>query len=161
MSALLGDWIRALVGAAVFCTIALALCPKGRARRVLNMACACVMALALLSPIAGLDMTSLSKAIGRYSDAAREITDSAEASAEEYEQTVIARECEAYISDRAGKLGVELSAVRVTLRWSEEGYWYPWTCTISAPGGRSGALSDAITGELGIPPERQSWEVAQ
>ena len=51
--------------------------------------------------------------------------------------------------------------MRVTLRWSEEGYWYPWTCTISAPGGQSGALSDAITGELGIPPERQSWEVAQ
>ncbi len=161
MSEVLGGWIRALAGSAVFCTVALTLCPEGRARKVLNMACACVMALALLSPVAGLDMSSLSKAIGRYSEAAREITGSAEAAAGEYEQSVIARECEAYISDRAGELGVRLNEVRVTLRWSEEGYWYPWTCSLSAPGGQSGELSDAITGELGIPPERQSWEVVQ
>ena len=158
MSALLGDWIRALVGAAVFCTIALALCPKGRARRVLNMACACVMALALLSPIAGLDMTSLSKAIGRYSDAAREITDSAEASAEEYEQTVIARECEAYISDRAASLGVELQEVRVNARWSEEGFWYPWESRAACSESDRETLSAVIEAELGIPAERQSWE---
>ena len=31
-------WIRALAGAAVFCAIALALCPEGRPKRVLRAA---------------------------------------------------------------------------------------------------------------------------
>ena len=42
-------WIRALAGAAVFCAIALALCPEGRPKRVLRAACGVVMAAALLS----------------------------------------------------------------------------------------------------------------
>ena len=43
-------WIRALAGAAVFCAIALALCPEGRPKRVLRAACGVVMAAALPSP---------------------------------------------------------------------------------------------------------------
>ena len=46
-------WIRALAGAAVFCAIALALCPEGRPKRVLRAACGVVMAAALLSPALG------------------------------------------------------------------------------------------------------------
>lgn len=161
MSEILGNWIRSLAGSAVFCTMALTLCPKGRARRVLNLACACVMALALLSPITQLDMSAFSRALGRYTDAAREITGEAEDAAGKYEQTVIARECEAYISDRAGELGVDVSDVTVTLRWSDEGYWYPWTCSVRMSSGYSQELSDAVAGELGIPSERQSWEVEQ
>ena len=52
MMGLIGSWVRALTGAALLCTMALALCPKGAPRRVLNSAAACVMALALLSPAA-------------------------------------------------------------------------------------------------------------
>ena len=53
-------WIRALAGAAVFCAIALALCPEGRPKRVLRAACGVVMAAAgrvlaeLPLPIGGL-----------------------------------------------------------------------------------------------------------
>ena len=161
MSEVLYDWIRTLIGAALICTVALTVCPKGRAKRVLSFACACVMALALLSPIASPDVEAFSRALGRYGQAADEVVGDAEADAEQYQRRVIERECEAYISDRADALGVTLSDVSVTLRWSEEGFWYPWECSVSCPDGRSQPLADAIESELGITPERQSWEAQQ
>ena len=72
MTTALADWIRTLTGAAIFCAIAFAICPKGRPRQVLSLACGCVMAVALLSPVAGLDVTSLARAAARYNQAARE-----------------------------------------------------------------------------------------
>ena len=62
MSALT-SWLRALVGAAVFCALALALCPEGRPKRVLRAACGVVMAAALLSPVVELDMQTLPEAL--------------------------------------------------------------------------------------------------
>ncbi len=158
MSEILSSWIRALVGAAVFCAVALTLCPKGRAKRVLSTACACVMAIALLSPVAKVDMSSLSQAIGRYSAAARSVTQSAEDASQLYQRRVIERECEAYIMDRADALGIGVASVSVTLRWSSDGFWYPWECTICAGSGYSQALADIVEGELGIGPDRQNWE---
>ena len=152
MSEALSSWLRTLVGSAMFCAVELVICPKGRAKRVLNMVCGCVMAIALLSPVVQLDTAAVSRAVGRYRAAAEQVT----ADAEE----AIEGECETYISDRAASLGVELQEVRVNARWSEEGYWYPWECSIVSPAARSGALSDAIEAELGISPERQNWEVA-
>ena len=66
---LVTNWIRALVGAAVFCALAAALCPEGRPKRVLRAACGVVMAAALLSPVAALDTEALPKAMARYSEA--------------------------------------------------------------------------------------------
>lgn len=159
MSEALSSWLRTLVGSAMFCAVALVICPKGRAKRVLNMVCGCVMAIALLSPVVQLDTAAVSRAVGRYRAAAEQVTADAEEAAGLYERRVIEGECETYISDRAASLGVELQEVRVNARWSKEGYWYPWECSIVSPAARSGALSDAIEAELGISPERQNWEV--
>ena len=70
-------WIRALAGAAVFCAIALALCPEGRPKRVLRAACGVVMAAALLSPVVELDMQALPEALARYGEAARAVAEGA------------------------------------------------------------------------------------
>ena len=72
------------------------------------------------------------------------------------ERRVIEAECAAYISSRADVLGLEPGGISVEARWSEEGYWYPWSCRIAAA--ENAALSDAVEAELGIPRERQSWE---
>ena len=158
MSALLGEWIRTLTGAALFCAIALTLCPKGRARQVLSLACACVMALALISPVVTADGGGLSRYFAGYNEAARTVIEDAEAAAGQYQRRVIERECEAYISDRADALGIALGSVSVTARWSEKGFWYPWECSLD--GAYSDDLADSITGELGIDRERQNWEVS-
>lgn len=95
MSALT-SWLRALVGAAVFCALALALCPEGRPKRVLRAACGVVMAAALLSPVVELDMQALPEALARYGEAARAVAEGAGEEADRLNRTIIERECAAY-----------------------------------------------------------------
>ena len=159
MTTALADWIRTLTGAAIFCAIAFAICPRGRPRQVLSLACGCVMAVALLSPVAGLDMTSLARAAARYNQAARETVSDAQEASRGLERAVIESECEAYISDRADALGVDAAGIAVTARWSVDGFWYPWECSVGAA--YSDALAGSIEAELGIARERISWEAVE
>lgn len=158
---LISGWVRALVGAAVFCALAMALCPEGRVRRVLSFACGVVMAAVLLSPAAGLDSELLPRAMARYSEAARARTQAGEASADRLSRSIIEGECETYILDKAAGLGLEGCEVSVTARWSDEGFWYPWECRLSCSSGDRESLSRLIEAELGIASERQSWEAAE
>lgn len=157
----ISGWIRALVGAAVFCALALALCPEGRVKRVLRFACGLVMAAALLSPVLSVDMESLPQALARYSEAAERYAGSAEETADRLNRTIIEGECETYILDKAAVLGLEGCEVSVTARWSDEGFWYPWECRLSCSDGDRESLSRLIEAELGIAAERQSWEAAE
>ena len=64
---LVTNWIRALVGAAVFCALATALCPEGRPKRVLRAACGVVMAAARARELSGLSpalFTPVVKCVG-------------------------------------------------------------------------------------------------
>lgn len=155
---LVTNWIRALVGAAVFCALAAALCPEGRPKRVLRAACGVVMAAALLSPVAALDTEALPKAMARYSEAARRQAESAAESADRLNRTIIESECEAYILDKATQLGLDGLWAEVTARWSDEGFWYPWEARLGGPESVRAELERLIEAELGIPAERQSWE---
>lgn len=155
---LVTNWIRALVGAAVFCALAAALCPEGRPKRVLRAACGVVMAAALLSPVAALDTEALPKAMARYSEAARRQAESAAESADRLNRTIIESECEAYILDKAAQLGLDGLRAEVTARWSDEGFWYPWEARLGGPESGRAELGRLIEAELGIPAERQSWE---
>ena len=156
MTGLLSDWAAALCGSAAFCAVAWALCPKCRARQVLSLACGCVMLMALLSPMAEVDASSIGKAAARARQAASETVTGAENAANELTRSVIAGECEAYILDRAERLGLAPADADVTLRWSGEGFWYPWSCTVGCP--HSDRLAEIIESELGIARDRQSWE---
>ena len=153
---MIASWVRTLVGAAVFCALAVTLCPEGRPKRVCRMASACIMAIALLSPVLSLEPETLAEEATRYSRAAQAVTADAEENASLYERRVIERECAAYISDRADALGLADTGADVTARWSEEGFWYPWECALGC--GYDASLAAAIEAELGIPPERVSWE---
>ena len=153
-------WIRALVGAAVFCALATALCPEGRVKRVLRFACGLVMAAALLSPVLKLDGAALPKAMARYSEAARQQAQSAADDADRLSRTIIESECETYILDKAAQLGLGPCEVSVTARWSEEGFWYPWECRLSCAEGGAERLSELIEAELGRAAERQYLEAA-
>ena len=157
MSGIISAWVKALSGAGLFCAAAAALCPPGRVRRVLGLACGCVMLAALLSPAAQLDIDAYAREAAKYGQAAREAAGLAQEAAGALEREVIERECAAYITDRADALGLGAAEAVVTARWSADGFWYPWECSVAAE--NSAALSDAIEGELGIPPERQSWGV--
>ena len=157
MREILSEWVGALAGAGVFCAVLLALCPKGRVKRVARLAAGLIMALALLSPLAKPDTESLLVAFSRQKETIKAITSDTKATVGILERRVIERDCAAYIMDRAAALGADLSSVDVTARWSDEGFWYPWSCTLTAAG-YSFALSESVEANLGIPAERQSWE---
>ena len=147
---MIASWVRTLVGAAVFCALAVTLCPEGRPKRVCRMASACIMAIALLSPVLSLEPETLAEEATRYSR---------EDNASLYERRVIERECAAYISDRADALGVDAAGFAVTAWWSVDGFWYPWECSVGAA--YSDALAGSIEAELGIARERISWEAVE
>lgn len=156
---MIASWVRTLVGAAVFCALAVTLCPEGRPKRVCRMASACMMAIALLSPVLSLEPETLAEEATRYSRAAQAVTADAEENASLYERRVIECECAAYISDRADALGVDAAGIAVTARWSVDGFWYPWECSVGAA--YSDALAGSIEAELGIARERISWEAVE
>ena len=103
-------------------------------------------------------MPEAAERLARYGEAARAVAEGAGEEADRLNRTIIERECAAYILDKADALGISAADAAVTARWSEEGFWYPWESRVSCPEGGRAALSEAIEAELGIPPERQSWE---
>ena len=124
------------------------------AKRVLRAACGVVMAAALLSPALGLDMQALPEAVARYGEAARSVAGEAGQEADRLNRTIIERECAAYILDKAGELGLEVT-VRVETRTEGNGIPVPWSAELT--GSWSQALASALETELGIPAERQVW----
>lgn len=158
MTSAVAGWVRGLVGAAAICAIALALCPAGRVRRVLNLVCGAVMAVSLLSPVASFNIVEYSSALAKYSDAALNSSEDGKIAADRLNRAIIQAECAAYILDKADALGVDVIKAEVRVEWNIEGYWFPLECTIAATDPVSTALEDAIEAELGIPPERQNWE---
>ena len=68
--------------------------------------------------------------------------------------SIIAEQTEAYILDKAGELGLEVT-VRVETRTEGNGIPVPWSAELT--GSWSQALASALETELGIPAERQVW----
>ncbi len=159
MTSVIGEWALALCAAAAVCAAALALCPEGKVKRVLRTVCGGVMVLALVSPAARLDIDAYASAIARGREEAAAVTGGAEETKNSLERAIIESECAAYILDKAGSLGASVSSAAVGARWDEAGCWVPYSAQLIA-GSRSSALARAIETELGIPEERQSWEVS-
>lgn len=156
----LREWILTLAGAAAFCAVANAICPKGRVRNVLGLVCGAVMTLALVSPILDFNMDAYSAALSRYrTEAELALSDAGEKGAA-LERTIIEEECAAYILDKAESLGMTSAAASVRVRWNGEGGWAPDEATIRAAGTETqrAELRHRVEAELGIPAERQYWE---
>lgn len=158
MTATIAAWVRGLVGTAVICAVALALCPSGRVHRVLNLICGAVMAVSLLAPVASFDFAEYSSSLAKYRESALNSSVSGKDTAQRLNRAIIEGECAAYILDKADALGVTVIQAEVRAEWNDEGYWFPSACTIAATDPISPALEDAIAAELGIPPSRQTWE---
>ena len=54
---------------------------------------------------------------------------------------------------------MDAAGIAVTARWSVDGFWYPWECSVGAA--YSDALAGSIEAELGIARERISWEAVE
>lgn len=154
-----GKWLLGLCAAAAVCAAALALCPEGRVRRVLRLVCGAVMTVALLAPVREFDLDLYARAAARYGEEARALGESAEEESDRLSRSIIEDECAAYIWDKADTLGLQVSSVRVGVRWSGDGFWYPWEADLDISGDAAvlETLSAAVESELGIPRARQTF----
>lgn len=158
MTGFFRDWVCSLTGAAVVCSVAAALVPAGRWKRIVSFVCGLVMISALISPILSFDADTYGSELARYdlqAEAAagksKEITDS-------LNRKYIEQKCGAYILDKAGNEGAALTA-SVTARWDTGGWWYPYEVSLSGSVDAEAKLrlEKLIEADLGIPEERQHW----
>ena len=151
------SYLLSVIAAAFFCSLILAMLPKGGVRRAAVLVSAIVMALVTLSPVSRLDYEDLARSIA----AVRLQTQAAQTGVEvrnaELVETIIRQQCEAYILDKAADLGASIEA-EVTIRDQGSGP-YPYRVTLCGEisGNERRILTQMITNDLAIPPERQVW----
>ena len=140
----------------------LALLPQERRNRLHGHApekqpevlCAYGLLLALLRPVLGADLEHLELDFDHYQAAVEERQEELADTQTEAMASIIAEQTEAYILDKAGELGLEVT-VRVETRTEGNGIPVPWSAELT--GSWSQALASALETELGIPAERQVW----
>jgi len=157
MGELLHHWVSSVACAGGICAVCMYLCPSGRVKNVLQMACACVMVLALYAPLAKLDMGGYAEMLASYREQTVALTDQSVSTAERLNRMVIEQEYGEYILDKAQTCGVPLTQASVRVVWNEDGYWVPDEVVyVCAEGTVSESFQNTIETELGIPKERQS-----
>ena len=138
------EWIMRLVGTAMIAAAAVRLTPDGPYRKVTRLACALALISALLSLREAIPFIAI---LSKRMEEARSET-----------RFIIEKRLDEYILERARALGLELSA-SVTARWSDEGYWYPYSVRLEGEVKSADRvrIGEYIAGELMIPKERQEW----
>lgn len=152
--------MRSIAGAALICSAAMALTPKTKVKSALRLICGLLLICAMLSPLVRNGAPELSMNISQYRAQAAALSAGAQENSNELSRTIIEDELEAYILDKAREMGETPGEIKLELRWSSEGFWYPQSAEINGAGlsvtGRN-RLENLIEAELGISPERQYW----
>ena len=147
-------WLTSVVLVSVLLSAAQSLIPPGTVRKAAGFTGGLILLLVLLRPVLGADLDRLALDFSDYQTAVEERQAELADTQTEAMASIIAEQTEAYILDKAGELGLEVT-VRVETRTGEDGVPVPWSAELT--GARSEALASALETELGIPAERQVW----
>lgn len=154
MTGFLREWILTLAAAALGSAVAVALTPEGKVKSVLRFAVSIAMFIALVSPLAGLDMESYAREMAAYRETMLRAEKNGAETADRLNRTIIERETAAYISDKGTELGLGAFPVRVLAKWGDE-FWYPYEVWLETA--ENEKLIRHIEGSLGVPRERIHW----
>lgn len=151
-------WLMAVISAAVLCSAVEALMPSGGVKQVGKLVCGLVLLCVVLSPAVKPDLEEGRRWLEEYAGSVERGKKALEDQVNQGMKVIIEEEYAAYIVDKAARLGVSCT-VRVTCR-EEEGIFLPDRVRVSGALTREGreALSQSIRQDLGVPPERQSFE---
>ena len=157
MTAGIRGYLLAVAAAGILVSLAAALLPKGAMHRTGQFVGSLVLVLAVLSPVAQLDLPDMAKAISRARMEAREAVTGVETGNQEILIAFIKEDCETYIWDKAVQMRLDVE-VEVTV---EDGVTYPYptgvSITGSVPPAQQAVLSKWIEENLGIPEAQQEW----
>lgn len=150
----LKDWLLGVTAAALAVALAQALIPEGAVKKAGTLVGALALLLAVLEPLAKWEPGSLSLPEGSLP-----AVEDVRSGGEEVMKTLIAQKTGAYIVDKGSALGCPCT-VRVSVAQDENGWSVPWSVELSGrwtPQAKR-ELSQAISEELGIPAQRQSFQ---
>ena len=147
-------WLTSVVLVSVLLSAAQSLIPPGTVRKAAGFTGGLILLLVLLRPVLGADLEHLELDFDHYQAAVEERQEELADTQTEAMASIIAEQTEAYILDKAGELGLEVT-VRVETRTEGNGIPVPWSAELT--GSWSQALASALETELGIPAERQVW----
>ena len=152
------EWVQRLFAVAMLSFCVLIFLPEGAEKRGVKAICSLITLLTAVSFLPLLDGEKLPEYYARYKYEAESILNEGEDS-RSLVRTVIERELETYIMDKAEEENVSVSEVSVRAVWSEKGFWYPESVTIRGEWEEENRekLSDVLKREYGISGEKQFW----
>jgi stage III sporulation protein AF len=151
-------WMMAIVSVSVLVSIVQTLAPDGTMKKVISLTGGLLLLIALIYPLKHLDWSQLKPNRSDYENEIKDRQTELEENGQETMASIIEKKTAAYISDKAGSLGISCS-VSVTTKIGEDGVPRPDTATLSCP--KSEALASYMEQELAIPKERQVWNVTE
>ena len=159
MMAGIREWLLSVLAVSLLCAVAGSLMPKGPVKGVGKLVCGLVLAAAVVSPAASLDLSGGRQWLDSW-DAGLELREEELKKQVDGEmKTIIQQEYEAYILDKAAQLGAVCTA-RVECCGEETGVYLPqrvWVGGTLSQGQRE-ELAQALEEELGLPAQALCWE---
>lgn len=162
MTEMARGWLLSILAVSVLCALADALMPKGAVKQVGRLVCGLVLAVVVVSPVVRLDLEDSRQWLEGYFSGMEQREQELKEQVDSEMKTIIEQEYEAYIVDKAAQLGVSCQA-QVTCRvQGEQATPLPWRATVTGrfTQPQREQLAQVLEQELGIPPERQSFEEA-
>ncbi len=152
----LRDWLLGLLAAAMLGAVCNAL--AGEDRPAMRLCTGLVLLLVLCSPVVDFDLGDVSQLLAETRAEAAQIT--AQAGSDEALASLISEQTEAYILDKAGAMGLTLTA-EVTVVQGER---YPYPAAVTLTGRSTTAqrrsINRWIAGDLAIAEEDVTWNEA-
>ena len=148
------SWLTSIAAVTLMLTVVQTMVPEGTLRKISGFTGGLLLLAALLQPVLKTDLGRLRLDFSDYEAAIGERAAELDAAGKEELAAIIAGRTAAYISDKADALGLRVTA-RVETEPGVDGTPLPASAELTGPYSRE--LADWITGELGIPAERQVW----
>lgn len=157
MIEMIRSWLVGITCAAMIVALAESLSPAGAVHKVGQLTGGLVLLLAILRPVATLDMGDLSGILAQYRVEAAGYSTLLDDENERLTKAIIEEETGAYILDKAAALGIEDCTVTVAVADGEQPVPEAVTVMGSLTESQRRALSRQIEADLAIPEDRQTY----
>lgn len=156
---LIRQWIVGITCAAMIAALAEALAPEGSVKKAGRLAGGLLLMLAVVRPLVGLDYGALAGSLSQSRLYEAGYAQVLEEKNIELMKAIIEEQTAAYISDKAGALGMDCTA-QVTYHYGEDGQIWPESVVVRGvfTDSQRESLTRAIEVGLAVPEENQLYE---
>lgn len=153
------EWLTGIIAAALLLCVVYGIIPDGPVKRVGKITGGLVLMLALLRPVAGLNLETLSANLTNYRVEAGSYGENIEEANGRLMKTIIEERSAAYILERAEALGMDCK-ITVTCKTGEDRYPYPYEATITGSLSKEEkkTLTAMLKADLAIGADRLHWK---